>query len=259
MGIANWLRAHLPWPLHYLLRKLRALPEDAPPLWRLVRLRSAPNLTLRHRLRLITRSYRVSYSVDCPHMEGEMATVMTAILALPRQVDAVVVEAGSYKGGSTSKLSQAARLGGREMVVFDSFEGIPEHHEQHTKNIYGGDAYFPPGSYAGSLDEVRGNVTRFGAIDVCRFVKGWFDDTMPGFTEPVGVAYIDVDLESSTRTCIRYLYPLLVQGGVLFSQDGHLPWVIKLLRDEAFWRVEIGCPTPRMDGLGTHKLVAIHK
>lgn len=259
VGIANWLRAHLPWPLHYLLRKLRALPQDAPALWRLARLGGVPGLTLTRRLGLLKRGYRVSYSVDCPHMEGEMATVMAAILSLPRDVPAVVVEAGSFKGGSTSKLSRAAKLAGREMVVFDSFEGIPEHHEQHTKNIYGGDAYFPPGSYAGSLEEVRGNVTRFGAIDVCRFVKGWFDDTMPGFHEPVAVAYIDVDLESSTRTCIRHLYPLLVEGGVLFSQDGHLPWVIGLLRDESFWRDQIGCPPPRMDGLGTRKLVAVHK
>lgn len=257
--VASRLRAHLPWPLHYVLRKVRALPEDAPALWRLARLNGVPNVPLGRRLGLIRRSYRVSYSVDCPHMEGEMAMVMTAILALPREVPAVVVEAGSFKGGSASKLSRAARLAGREMVVFDSFEGIPEHHEQHTKNIYGGDAYFPPGSYAGSLEEVRANVTRFGAIDACRFVKGWFDDTMPGFHEPVGVAYIDVDLESSTRTCIRYLYPLLVDGGVLFSQDGHLPWVINLLRDEAFWRDEVGCPPPRMDGLGKRKLVAIHK
>jgi O-methyltransferase len=82
---------------------------------------------------------------------------------------------------------------------------------------------------------------------------------MPGFKEPVGVAYIDVDLESSTRTCIRYLFPLLVPGGVLFSQDGHLPWVINLLRDEKFWREEVGAEPPRMEGLGKRKLVAIHK
>lgn len=257
--VASWLRGHLPWPLVFPLKKLRALPEDAPALWHLLRLGGVPGVSLRRRLGLIRRAYRVSYSVDCPHMEGEMATVMAAILALPPDVEARVVEAGSYKGGSASKLSRAVRMMGREMVIFDSFEGIPEHHEEHTKNIYGGDAYFPPGSYAGSLDEVRGNVSRFGAIEVCRFVKGWFDDTLPGFHEPVGVAYIDVDLESSTRTCLRYLYPLLVPGGVLFSQDGHLPWVISLLRDDKFWRDELGSEPPRIDGLGKRKLVAIHK
>jgi O-methyltransferase len=257
--IAGWLRSHLPWPLVYPLKKLRALPEDLPALLGLATLRGANGASLPRRLVLIWRAYRISYSVDCPHMEGEMARVMSAILSVSRERKAVVVEAGSYKGGSASKLSRAARYAGRKFVVFDSFEGIPEHHEEHSKNIYGGDAYFPPGSYKGSLDEVRSNVARYGAVETCRFVKGWFDDTMPGFKEPVGVAYIDVDLESSTRTCIRYLFPLLVPGGVLFSQDGHLPWVINLLRDEKFWRDEVGAEPPRMEGLGKRKLVAIYR
>lgn len=257
--VATWLRTHLPWPLVFPLKKLRALPEDLPALWRLARGSGTHDASLLRRLGLIWRAYRISYSVECPHMEGEMARVMAAILAVPRDVEAVIVEAGSYKGGSASKLSRAVRYAGRRFVVFDSFEGIPEHHEQHSKNIYGGDAYFPPGSYKGSLDEVRSNVARYGAVEVCRFVKGWFDDTMPGFKQPVGVAYIDVDLESSTRTCIRYLFPLLVPGGVLFSQDGHLPWVIDLLRDENFWRDEVGAQPSRIDGLGRNKLVAIYK
>jgi O-methyltransferase len=257
--IATWLRSHLPWLLVYPLKKLRALPEDLPALWVLARGAGTQGASLFRRLGLIRRAYRISYSVDCPHMEGEMARVMAAILSVPRDVEAVIVEAGSYKGGSASKLSRAVRYAGRKFMVFDSFEGIPEHHEAHSKNIYGGDAYFPPGSYKGSLDEVRSNIARYGAVEVCHFVKGWFDDTMPGFKEPVGVAYIDVDLESSTRTCIRYLYPLLVPGGVLFSQDGHLPWVINLLRDEKFWRDEVGVEPPRMEGLGKRKLVAIYK
>lgn len=257
--VVVWLRSHLPWPLVFPLKKLRALPEDLPALWRLARGTGTHDTSLLLRLGLIRRFYRISYSVDCPHMEGEMARVTAAILSVPRDVEAVIVEAGSYKGGSASKLSRAVRYAGRKFVVFDSFEGIPEHHEQHSKNIYGGDAYFPPGSYKGSLDEVRSNIARYGAVEVCRFVKGWFDDTMPGFKDPVGVAYIDVDLESSTRTCIRYLYPLLIPGGVLFSQDGHLPWVIDLLRDEKFWREDVGAEPPRTEGLGNRKLVAVYK
>lgn len=46
-----------------------------------------------------------------------------------------------------------------------------------------------------------------------RFIKGWFEDTMPVFNERIIAAYIDVDLASSTKTCLKYLYPLLVPGG----------------------------------------------
>ena len=42
---------------------------------------------------------------------------------------------------------------------------------------------------------------------------------MPDFKEAVLIAYIDVDLESSTRTSVKFLYPLLLSGGILFFQD----------------------------------------
>ena len=65
-------------------------------------------------------------------------------------------------------------------------------------------------------------------------MKGFFDETMPHFSQPVIAAYLDVDLASSTGTCLRYLWPLLVPGGVLFSQDGHLPLVLEGFDERRF-------------------------
>jgi hypothetical protein len=48
-------------------------------------------------------------------------------------------------------------------------------------------------------------------------------------------------------------------GGVIWSQDGHLVKVEALLRDESFWREDIGCAPPNIDGLGEKKLVRIMK
>jgi len=59
---------------------------------------------------------------------------------------------------------------------------------------------------------------------------------MPTFDQSVIVAYIDVDLANSTRTCLKYLFPRLVRGGVIFSQDGHLPLVIDVMADANFWQ-----------------------
>lgn len=206
------------------------------------------------------KCYLISLFVDSPHLESEMIQVIAAIFSLNPETKGVIVEAGSYKGGSTAKLSLAAKIAHRKLVVFDSFEGLPEHQEVHSKNIFGGDAYFPPGSYAGSLEEVSKNVTRFGAIKTCEFKKGWFENILPNFHEPIGVAYIDVDLESSTRTCLKHLYPLLIPDGILFSQDGHLPWIINLLNDKDLWKKEVGIGKPaRIDGLGKKKLVSIRR
>lgn len=193
-------------------------------------------------------------------MENEIIKVISAILLhIGDNKPGVIVEAGSYKGGSAAKLSLAARLVSRKLVIFDSFEGLPIHQEIHGKNIFGGDAHFPPGSYAGSLDEVKNNINKFAVLDVCEFKKGWFENTMPNFKEPILAAYIDVDLESSTKTCVKYLYPLLATDGVLFSQDGHLPWVINLLNKEEFWEKEVGYKKPYIAGLGSKKLVIVKK
>lgn len=253
------LKQILPWCALYSYRKIRSLPEDLPVIVLFLFTKTKTPTTFLARLRIVYKCYRISYSVESPHMENEMIRVIAAIFSIPQSTKSVVVEAGSYKGGSTAKLSLAAALGGRKLIVFDSFEGLPQNQEVHGKNIFGGDAYFPPGSYAGSLEEVRKNVARFGAPEVCEFRKGWFDSTMPNFNEPICTAYVDVDLETSTRTCLRYLYPLLVPSGVLFSQDGHLPLIIKLLSADEFWEREVGQSKPRMIGLGKKKLVAIIK
>ncbi len=257
-NIKSKLKSYAPWFVHYAYRKLRALPEDLPVILPFLFKNTKTSTRFTDRLGLVYQCYRISYSIDCPHMENEIVRVMGAIFAADSKTPGVVVEAGSYKGGSGAKLSRAAALANRKLYLFDSFEGIPEHRETHGKNIYGGDAYFPPGSYRGSLEEVQKTIRTFGDLSPCVFVKGWFDDTMPKFTEPIIAAYIDVDLLSSTRTCITYLYPLLVAGGKLFSQDGHLPWAITLLNDDSFWKT-LHTKKPRMTGLGMKKLVEITK
>jgi hypothetical protein len=50
-----------------------------------------------------------------------------------------------------------------------------------------------------------------------------------------------------------------VPNGILFSQDGHLPWIIKLLGNDQFWEKDVGKSKPRMRGLGKRKLVAVIK
>ena len=198
--------------------------------------------------------------VECPHVQREVLSFAQTILSLPPDVPGVCVEAGCFKGGSTAKFSLAADLAGRELVVFDSFCGIPPNEEKHVETIFGNKSVgFAEGIYCGAIDEVKSNVTKFGRISRCRFIQGWFDDTMPHFHEPIAAAYIDVDLVSSTKTCLKYLYPLLAPGGVLYSQDAHLPLVIEVFEDDSFWENEVGCKKPRMLGLGTSKLLKVIK
>jgi O-methyltransferase len=251
------LKRVLPPKLHNTLRALRE--------WRdllacLSFLRnSGLGISFKERCGIVRRLYAISFNVESPHTQNEILRFIETILMLPRDEQGVVVEAGCFKGSSTAKFSLAADLAGRDLVIFDSFQGIPQNAEPHRNNIFGGDAVFDHGDYAGSLEEVRANVGKYGKIARCRFIQGWFDETMPAFHDPVATAYLDVDLVSSTRTCLRYLFPRMRPGAVMFSQDGHLPLVIDLLDDDQFWRTTIGCDKPMLDGLRKNKLVKITK
>jgi O-methyltransferase len=109
------------------------------------------------------------------------------------------------------------------------------------------------------LEEVKQNVRDYGEIGVCKFIKGWFSETMPSFSAPIAIIYLDVDLAASTRTCLKYLYPKLVHGGVLYSHDGHIPLVVEVFDDDAFWNEELGCTKPVIEGLYRQKLIKIIK
>ena len=208
------------------------------------------------KLFIIIRLYNISLRVDSPHSQKEILSYFMDILSL--KTKGCIVEAGAYKGGSTAKFSIVAKLAERKLVAFDSFEGLPDNNEQ-QETIFGGNVDFSKGMYCGTLDEVKENVSRFGHVKVCEFIKGWFDKTMPNFSEPIAAIYLDVDLASSTRTCLKWLYPLLVPGGILYSQDGHLPLVIEVFNNEKFWKNEVGCQKPHVEGLGTRKLIRIVK
>ena len=82
---------------------------------------------------------------------------------------------------------------------------------------------------------------------------------MPHFQQPISAIYLDVDLASSTRTCLKHLYPLLEPGGVILFLSGHLPLIINVVNDDNFWLNEIGCKKPEILGLGKSKLIKVIK
>src|SRR5207248_11581646 len=126
-----------------------------------------------------------------------MLQVTTRILDFPADTDGAVVEAGTWQGASAAKFSWACAYRDRRLIIFDSFEGLPDNDEPHDRSIFGEKARFRKGGYRGSLDLVRENIRKYGRLETCEFVKGWFEDTMPSFGKPIIVAYVDVDLANS--------------------------------------------------------------
>jgi len=264
-SLREWGRRILPESIHKffrpLVRSALKLYNLTPNLSFVLFPPELPRLSYLQRVRLAYLVDRVSSHVRCSHSEEQMMRVFWEVLSLPQDTPGCIVEAGCFKGGSGAKFSILAKMTNRQLILFDSFEGLPENDEDHLEDISGKDirGAFAGGEYSGGLEEVKKNISRYGHIDVCSFNKGWFDDTMPSFSERVCVAYIDVDLASSTQTCLRYLYPLLVPGGSLLSQDGHLPLVVDVFRNENFWKTELGTEVPETEGMGIDQMLVVRK
>lgn len=174
------------------------------------------------------------------------------ILNLRPDVGGDVIECGCWKGASTANLSLVCRLVGRKLVICDSFEGLPQDDTQTTHdyphlNVYG---YYQKGMYAGRLDEVKTNIERCGDLSVCTFVPGFFSDTLPALTEPIAFAFLDVDLASSMRDCLKYIWPLLVEGGAVYTDDSCDMEVVRVWFDDEWWQRELGQGAPGYVGSG---------
>lgn len=168
------------------------------------------------------------------------------ILETPPEVPGDIVECGTWKGGSAANLSLVCRIAGRRLKIYDSFEGLP------TGEAGDREApYYRAGDYCGTLPEVKRNITRHGAIEVCDFKPGWFKDSLPQETSPVLLAFLDVDLEASLHTCVRYLWPRLVETGYIFIDECVGVGYCALFYSERYWQTYFDRTPPGMIGAGT--------
>jgi hypothetical protein len=167
------------------------------------------------------------------------------ILETPPDVPGNVIECGTWKGGSATNLSLVCRIVGRKLKVYDSFEGLPE-----------GEAGYPEarhckkGDYLGTLDEVKSNIRRYGAIECCQFVKGWFKDTLPKLDFPILLAFLDVDLQASLHTCVKSIWPNLVDQGYIFTDEYVGTDYVALFYSEKWWSKYFNRIPPGLIGAG---------
>jgi O-methyltransferase len=161
------------------------------------------------------------------------------------EVKGDVIECGTWKGGSAANLSLACRIVGRKIRIFDSFEGLPAGDDLDREA-----KLYKKGDYAGSLDEVRSNIEKHGALECCEFVRGWFKDTLPELRSPVVLAFLDVDLEASLDTCVRCIYPNLTPQGFIFIDEVTGTDYCALFYSERWWKENFDRTPPGLIGAG---------
>jgi Macrocin-O-methyltransferase (TylF) len=206
------------------------------------------------KLRLLMRFKRNTRGLQTLSSIREHLELARAILTVPADALGDVVECGCYMGGSSANMSLVCALTGRKLVVFDSFEGLPtpaEHDRSHA-NLHCDttDDYYE-GRFAASLDTVKDNIRRFGALEVCEFVPGFFNETLPRFQRPVTMAFLDVDLIDSLTPCLVGLWPNVVEGCRVYVHEAESLSLVSVFFDRDWWRRQIGCDPPGFVGAGT--------
>ena len=143
---------------------------------------------------------------------------LSRMIDLITSLDGVIVECGV---GNARTLQMLALLlqeenKGRALWAFDSFEGFPE----------------PTREDASLRNPKKGEwktMTRSQVYDVLNglsirtpvhVTQGYFEDTLRDVeVPPIALLHLDVDLYKSYKTCLEYLFPLVVQGGVVLFDE----------------------------------------
>lgn len=178
---------------------------------------------------------------------------------LSTETEGSVIECGCFSGGSTAKLSIVAKILGKGLVVFDSFEGLPMVDQYNLRDYHlrkSSEEWvtnWTAGRYASRLDNTKYNVEKYGEISVCTFHKGWFSNTLneENLPDKICFAFTDVDIPNSARECLIAIWPKLTEGSIYFTHDVAYIKVLQAILDRNLWRETIKEFPPILFGSGS--------
>lgn len=203
-------------------------------------------MTWWRKTRLGWKMFRNKLSVQTGTSYKAHLAMALKLLETPPEETGDVVECGTWKGGSAVNLSLVCKITGRKLRIFDSFEGLPPGEEGDREAVN-----YEAGEYMGTLPEVKSNLTKYGAIECCEFVQGWFKDTLPHIDFPIALAFFDVDLEASLSTCVEYVWPHLIDRGYIFTDECVHTNYVALFYSEKWWKQKFDRTPPGLIGAGT--------
>jgi hypothetical protein len=171
---------------------------------------------------------------DVEHRMYEQATLASARYALANMVTARPVRPKKYHGGGRLDLLEYAldfvKIDGffAEFGVFEG-ETLAFVANRSDKTVYGFDSFegLPDDWFLGVVKgtfSLQGRLPKLAVTqNNYRLVKGWFNETLPTFTEqmsgPAAFIHIDCDLYESTRAIFDGLADRIVAGTVIVFDE----------------------------------------
>ena len=143
------------------------------------------------------------------------------ILNLPKN-DGSIVECGCYQGASTVSLSIFSKIVGKNLIIYDSFEGLPE--PKGTPDLH---EFVGKGSFKSTGITDISNLLKKSGCESARLklVSGYFDESLTedlkndlGFPK-ASIVNIDVDYYSSTIDVLNWIEDLLYDGSLIYFDD----------------------------------------
>ncbi|MGI9069212.1 MAG: TylF/MycF/NovP-related O-methyltransferase [Pyrinomonadaceae bacterium] len=133
-----------------------------------------------------------------------------------------IVECGVAFGGSAALLGLTLKSmdAHRKLWAFDTFEGLPAPTEDDPDYTVANEF---TGAYRSEVTDVSRLFERLGILENTVFVKGMFQDTVPGSgIGKIAVLHLDGDWYESVKVCLDHLYDRVSSGGIIQIDDyGH--------------------------------------
>jgi O-methyltransferase len=145
-----------------------------------------------------------------------------------KKITGIVVECGVWKGGMIAAIAKV--VGNKHVYhLFDSFEGLPtvkeidgEKAKQWQQNT---SSKFYYDNCKSTINEVEKSMRKSG-ISEYTIHKGWFDNTIPVFSEnlrnPIAILRLDCDWYDSVYLCMKHLFPFVSKNGIIIIDDYYM-------------------------------------
>lgn len=163
---------------------------------------------------------------------GKHNTINLAKRCIDRKVEGDFVEAGVNMGGHPALMAWTAKRYGssRTVHMYDSFQGVPQAGPEDPpewREIMGvsKDPAHPVacGRIVNPIEAVKENMAKWDVADTnIVYHVGWFEEVLPtekNTPEKIALLRLDVDLYESTRVVMERLYPRVVSGGYVITDD----------------------------------------
>jgi len=129
-----------------------------------------------------------------------------------KNLNGAVAELGVYKGKFARYINQY--FPDRQLYLFDTFEGF-SNSDIKTEQKHN----FSTGSQDFSNTSIQEVLNRMPLPQKCVIKKGFFPETAEGLDENFVFVSIDADLFDPIYNGLKYFYPRLSKGGLIFIHD----------------------------------------